>query len=119
MIYREHLLAACGPWNILGDGCGPPSPPSCPPTKLTPQQLTPPTPSVYLESKKDAFSPQLQDFCLKHPIAVVRGIAGALKLGEFHIWIIVNDVSFPHLLIFVVNFRFRIIFNENSRGSLA
>ncbi|GBP06369.1 Histone demethylase UTY [Eumeta japonica] len=29
---------------------------------------------------KHAFSPQLQEFCLKHPIAVVRGLAGALKL---------------------------------------
>jgi hypothetical protein len=35
-----------------------------------------------LENKKDAFSPQLQEFCLKHPIAVVRGLAAALKLGK-------------------------------------
>lgn len=76
----------------MGDGQGPPMPPACPPTKLTPQQLSPPTPSVYLESKKDAFSPQLQDFCLKHPIAVVRGIAGALKLGMFNISIVTCNI---------------------------
>ncbi|XP_030383410.1 lysine-specific demethylase 6A isoform X2 [Scaptodrosophila lebanonensis] len=58
----------------------PPSPPDCPPQRLTRDQLLPPTPSVHLENKKNAFSPQLQEFCLKHPIAVVRGLAGALKL---------------------------------------
>lgn len=59
-----------------------PSPPECPPQRLTREQLVPPTPSVHLENKKHAFSPQLQEFCLKHPIAVVRGLAAALKLGE-------------------------------------
>ena len=49
-------------------------------TRLTKEQLVPPTPSVYVENKKDAFSPQLQEFCLEHPIAVVRGMAAALKL---------------------------------------
>lgn len=58
----------------------PPAPPDCPPQKLSREQLLPPTPSVHLENKKNAFSPQLQEFCLKHPIAVVRGLAGALKL---------------------------------------
>lgn len=58
----------------------PPSPPDCPPQRLSREQLLPPTPSVHLENKKHAFSPQLQEFCLKHPIAVVRGLAGALKL---------------------------------------
>lgn len=48
--------------------------------RLTEDQLLPQTPSVFLENKKDAFSPQLQEFCLQHPIAVVRGIASALKL---------------------------------------
>jgi hypothetical protein len=48
---------------------------------LTREQLQPPTPSVFLENKKHAFSPQLQEFCLKHPIAVVRQLAAALKLG--------------------------------------
>ncbi len=48
--------------------------------RLTKEQLLPPTPSVYLENKKDACSPQLQEFCLQHPITVVRGFAAALKL---------------------------------------
>lgn len=67
-------------WSVLGDGCAPPSPPAVPPPPLTPAQLAPPAPFVYVESKRDAFSPQLQDFCLKHPIAVVRGLTAALKL---------------------------------------
>lgn len=48
--------------------------------KLSDEQLNPQTPSVFVETKKDAFSPQLQEFCLQHPIAVVRGVASALRL---------------------------------------
>lgn len=66
--------------SILSVNSPIPSPPDCPPQRLTREQLLPPTPSVHLENKKHAFSPQLQEFCLKHPIAVVRGLAGALKL---------------------------------------
>ncbi|KAE8738872.1 hypothetical protein FOCC_FOCC015635 [Frankliniella occidentalis] len=66
--------------SILSTNAPPPQPPDPPPQKLTREQLNPPTPSVYLESKKDAFSPQLQDFCLRNPIAVIRGLAAALKL---------------------------------------
>ncbi|XP_067620832.1 lysine-specific demethylase 6A isoform X2 [Eurosta solidaginis] len=66
--------------SVLHINAPPPSPPDCPPQRLTREQLLPPTPSVHLENKKHAFSPQLQEFCLKHPIAVVRGLAGALKL---------------------------------------
>ncbi|XP_063702646.1 histone demethylase UTY isoform X2 [Culicoides brevitarsis] len=66
--------------NVLGPDAPPPAPPVCPPQKLTREQLQPPTPSVFLENKKHAFSPQLQEFCLKHPIAVVRQLAAALKL---------------------------------------
>lgn len=62
-----------------------PAPPECPPQRLTREQLVPPTPSVHLENKKHAFSPQLQEFCLKHPIAVVRGLAAALKLGKLNL----------------------------------
>ncbi|KRF81704.1 uncharacterized protein Dvir_GJ21917, isoform B [Drosophila virilis] len=67
-------------FTVLLRNAPPPAPPDCPPQKLTREQLLPPTPSVHLENKKNAFSPQLQEFCLKHPIAVVRGLAGALKL---------------------------------------
>lgn len=66
--------------SILSDRSPPPAPPDPPGQRLTREQLLPPTPSVYLENKKDAFSPQLQEFCLKHPIAVIRGLAAALKL---------------------------------------
>lgn len=66
--------------SILSDRSPPPAPPDPPSQRLTKEQLLPSTPSVYLENKKDAFSPQLQEFCLKHPIAVVRGLAAALKL---------------------------------------
>lgn len=66
--------------SVLGVNADPPFPPDCPPHRLSREQLLPPTPSVHLENKKHAFSPQLQEFCLKHPIAVVRGLAGALKL---------------------------------------
>lgn len=69
---------------ILAPDLPPPSPPENPAkTRLARDQLLPPTPSVFLENKKHAFSPQLQEFCLKHPIAVVRQMASALKLGEF------------------------------------
>lgn len=71
---------APGPCNVLGTNIPPPAPPECPPQRLTREQLLPPTPSVHLDNKKHAFSPQLQEFCLKHPIAVVRGLASALKL---------------------------------------
>merc|ERR1719189_3138780 len=54
--------------------------PERPKDKLSKEQLLPPTPSVYLDNKKDAFSPQLQEFCLQHPITVVRGIAATLKM---------------------------------------
>lgn len=66
--------------SILSDRSPPPAPPEPPAQRLTKEQLLPPTPSVYLENKKEAFSPQLQEFCLKHPIAVIRGLAAALKL---------------------------------------
>lgn len=49
-------------------------------TKLNDDLLYPQTPSVFLDNKKDVFSPELQQFCLHNPIAVVRGIAAALKL---------------------------------------
>ncbi|KAF5281219.1 hypothetical protein FQR65_LT14834 [Abscondita terminalis] len=66
--------------SLIADSAPPPAPPEPPSHKLSHQQLLPPTPSVYLDNKKHAFSPQLQEFCLKHPIAVIRGLASALKL---------------------------------------
>ncbi|XP_043933263.1 lysine-specific demethylase 6B isoform X2 [Protopterus annectens] len=47
------------------------------------EKLNPPTPSIYLESKRDAFSPVLLEFCTdsKNPITVIRGLAGSLRLN--------------------------------------
>jgi len=42
--------------------------------------LYPATPSVLLETKKDAQSSHLQYFCLSHPISVVRGLSSVLRL---------------------------------------
>lgn len=78
--YRGEGIKGDISHSLIGDGAPPPSPPDPPGVKLSHQQLLPPTPSVFLDTKKHAFSPQLQEFCLKHPIAVVRGLAAALKL---------------------------------------
>ncbi|XP_016161121.1 PREDICTED: lysine-specific demethylase 6B, partial [Ficedula albicollis] len=50
--------------------------------QLPRDKLNPPTPSIYLESKRDAFSPVLLQFCTdpKNPITVIRGLAGSLRL---------------------------------------
>lgn len=66
--------------SILSDRSPPPAPPDPPNPKLRKEQLLPQAGSVFLENKKEAFSPVLQEFCLKHPIAVIRGLAAALKL---------------------------------------
>lgn len=55
--------------------------PICTPySPLPPSNLQPPTPSVYIDNKKDAHSPNLQQFCFANPIAVVRGLTNVLKL---------------------------------------
>ncbi|PVD19069.1 hypothetical protein C0Q70_21628 [Pomacea canaliculata] len=66
--------------SMLGDNLPPPFPPSPPHPPLSKDSLNPPTPSVYLESKKDAFSAELQQFCHSQPVVVIRGMAAALKL---------------------------------------
>ncbi|KAL1765273.1 male-specific histocompatibility antigen H-YDb [Sigmodon hispidus] len=68
--------------HILLDICPPPRPPTSPYPPLPKEKLNPPTPSIYLESKRDAFFPPLQQFCInpKNPVTVIRGLAGALKL---------------------------------------
>ena len=58
--------------------------PERPKDKLSKEQLLPPTPSVYLDNKKDAFSPQLQEFCQQHPITVVRG---KIKFWKEILWV--------------------------------
>ncbi|CAG5116791.1 unnamed protein product, partial [Candidula unifasciata] len=66
--------------SILGEDHAPPQPPSAPYPPLPKDCLNPPTPSVYLDNRKDAFSIQLQQFCHQQAVVVIRGIAGALKL---------------------------------------
>ncbi|XP_068390385.1 lysine-specific demethylase 6A-like isoform X2 [Eschrichtius robustus] len=68
--------------HILLDKCPPPRPPSSPYPPLPKDKLNPPTPSIYLENKRDAFFPPLHQFCInpKNPVTVIRGLAGVLKL---------------------------------------
>jgi len=48
--------------------------------KLSKDQLLPPTPSVHVRSKQEAFSPQLLEWCLQRPITVIRGVAQACDI---------------------------------------
>ncbi|XP_060626220.2 lysine-specific demethylase 6A isoform X6 [Anolis sagrei] len=68
--------------SILLDKCPPPKPPPPPYPPLPKDKLNPPTPSIYLENKRDAFFPPLHQFCTNpnNPVTVIRGLAGALKL---------------------------------------
>ena len=70
-IYREKRTRG-------GLGC--PLPPEKPATPLTKEELVPPTPTVYIRTSEEAFSPHLLDFCLKHPIVLVRNLAPACNL---------------------------------------
>ncbi|XP_013421535.1 lysine-specific demethylase 6A isoform X1 [Lingula anatina] len=84
----SQLLAACkglgsnglSNTSIMSERCPPPAPPAPPYPPLPKDKLNPPTPSLYLESKRDAFSVELQQYCLSQPVAVIRGLAAALKL---------------------------------------
>ncbi|KAG7222918.1 hypothetical protein INR49_015974 [Caranx melampygus] len=75
----SEVLKAC---SILLDKCPPPRPPRPPSPPLPKDKLNPPTPSIYLENKRDAFFPPLHQFCTNptNPVTVIRGLAGALKL---------------------------------------
>ncbi|XP_047669031.1 lysine-specific demethylase 6A-like isoform X7 [Tachysurus fulvidraco] len=66
----------------LLDKCPPPRLPPPPSPPLPKDKLNPPTPSIYLENKRDAFFPPLHQFCTNpsNPVTVIRGLAGALKL---------------------------------------
>ncbi|ESO01127.1 hypothetical protein HELRODRAFT_82278 [Helobdella robusta] len=59
--------------------CRPPSPPPSP-SPIYGDKLYPSVPSIYLESKKDVFSIELQQYCYSQSVCVVRGLAGILKL---------------------------------------
>ncbi|CAL1582573.1 unnamed protein product [Knipowitschia caucasica] len=68
--------------SVVLDKCPPPRPPAPPLPPLPKDKLNPPTPSIYLENKRDAFYPPLHQFCTNpaNPVTVIRGLAGALKL---------------------------------------
>ncbi|KAJ8282520.1 hypothetical protein COCON_G00050390 [Conger conger] len=68
--------------SIFLDKCPPPRLPAPPFPALPKDKLNPPTPSIYLENKRDAFFPPLHQFCTNpsNPVTVIRGLAGALKL---------------------------------------
>ncbi|XP_016421874.1 lysine (K)-specific demethylase 6A, like [Sinocyclocheilus rhinocerous] len=72
--------------SILLNKCPPPRLPPPPSLPLAKDKLNPPTPSIYLENKRDAFFPPLHQFCTNpsNPVTVIRGLAGALKLGAPH-----------------------------------
>ena len=55
----------------LSRGVNPPTKPEHP---LKKEELSPPTPCVYVRSKEEAFSPQLFELCLKRPIVLVRNL---------------------------------------------
>lgn len=55
--------------------------PSGPTKKLNKDALYPPTPSIMVQSEAEVFSPQLQEFCLANPIAVIRNISRVLDLN--------------------------------------
>jgi histone demethylase len=65
------------PVSYLPDGRIPTAPQ---PPKYSSMELNPATPSVILETRREATSPQLQQYCLSQPICVVRGLANVLKL---------------------------------------
>jgi len=54
-----------------------------------------------LENRKDAFSIELQQYCITQPVCVIRGLAGALKLGMLHVSVLrafyISFVYFCHM----------------------
>uniref|UniRef100_A0AAJ7X7R5 [histone H3]-trimethyl-L-lysine(27) demethylase n=1 Tax=Petromyzon marinus TaxID=7757 RepID=A0AAJ7X7R5_PETMA len=76
----------CGKvWHICRSGNV--RPPSNPSLELPHEALHPNTASIYLETRCDAFSPALHQFCTNpaNPVTIVRGMAGVLgiDLGVF------------------------------------
>ncbi|KAG5448405.1 Lysine-specific demethylase 6A [Clonorchis sinensis] len=71
-----------GPWwpGIQPEGSPIPVQPAKPYPPPPKDRLLPPTPSVYLEGRKDAHSPELMRYCFSQPVVVIRGLAAALRL---------------------------------------
>ncbi len=76
---KSHGLNGIQTTSILSPKCQTPIR-TRPYAQLTKDQLSPITPSVIIESKRDAVSSQLQQYCLSNPICVIRNLAGVLKL---------------------------------------
>ncbi|UJR27393.1 hypothetical protein I4U23_008683 [Adineta vaga] len=66
------------PVSYLPDGHVPTPPQALKAT--TSLDLNPSTPSVILETRREATSTQLQQYCLSQPICIVRGLSNVLKL---------------------------------------
>ncbi|CAD5233522.1 unnamed protein product [Bursaphelenchus xylophilus] len=64
--------------QVFDERCGPPKVPS--PPKDPKINLHPQVPLIYVENDRDAKSIELQNFCYKSTIAVVRGLTSALKV---------------------------------------
>ena len=65
------------PVSYLPDGRIPQLPPI---PKTNSLDLNPPMPSVILETRREATSTQLQQYCLSQSICILRGLANVLKL---------------------------------------
>ena len=83
-ITSSRLAKECenldNPAALMDEKCPPALPPVPPFEPLEACQLHPQTPSVLVDSTQDAYSLSLVDFCLRHPIVVIRGICQALNM---------------------------------------
>ena len=81
-------------WRVLNHELPPPLPPEVP-KNSTPEQnggsehsniawLHPPTPTVTVESKREAYSEKLMEYVLlkNQPVTVIKGLTTALKIGQ-------------------------------------
>uniref|UniRef100_H2YC66 [histone H3]-trimethyl-L-lysine(27) demethylase n=1 Tax=Ciona savignyi TaxID=51511 RepID=H2YC66_CIOSA len=79
---KKLMCNGSSPKHLHLDKCPPPSKPPSRKQTLPKEELSPPAPTIYLESKKEAMSRALADFCTnpQNPVTVIRGLAAALKL---------------------------------------
>ncbi len=78
--------------DVLSSEMSPPTTPSPPPSSGAASSLSskaeffscsevfPPTPSVYVSTAEEAYSPQLLDFCLRKPIVVIRNLSNVCEV---------------------------------------
>ncbi|XP_067948145.1 histone demethylase UTY-like [Watersipora subatra] len=67
--------------NILSDMCRPPLPAPPPEPALGPEHLTPATPTITIECKKDAMSSDLKRVAMAQPIVLVKSLTNVLRLN--------------------------------------